>query len=295
MNKEIWVLHGPNLNLLGEREPDIYGSQKLDQLIEQVRIAAEELGFVLPSFQSNHEGDLIDKLQEIRNTSVGVLINAGALTHTSIALYDAVKSLDIPVVEIHISDTSKRETFRHNSYLTSASAATFMGEGIKSYFKGINFLSDYIKGKRMETETLDTDGSVFTVEEQIWFDDTDAAGVMFNANLFRICHRAYERFLEHIGFPISKILSEKKWKMPIVHLEGDFFLPMTTGMKILIEVSITKIGNKSFNIGYEVYNNEQKLCAKALSTHIAIDVTEDTKTMPAKLRVALSSVQSKTN
>jgi 3-dehydroquinate dehydratase II len=130
----IYVLNGPNLNLLGTREPEIYGHQTLDDIAAMLVEQAEGLGLEIDMRQSNHEGHLIDWLHEA--SSVGakaVLLNAGGYTHTSIALHDAIKSIKVPVIEVHLSDPHKREDFRHVSYIGMVAVACFAGHGAKSY------------------------------------------------------------------------------------------------------------------------------------------------------------------
>ncbi len=144
MNK-ILVLHGPNLNLLGEREPEIYGSQTLDQINDSLESLADELGYKTQFFQSNHEGVLIDILHENRKKVLGVVLNPGAYTHTSVALRDAISAIKIPVVEVHLTDITKREDFRKISVVKGVCAATFMGEGAESYRKALKHLMQILK------------------------------------------------------------------------------------------------------------------------------------------------------
>jgi 3-dehydroquinate dehydratase-2 len=132
--KLVYVLNGPNLNLLGTREPEIYGHQTLDDIAEMIAARASELGLAIDMRQSNHEGHLVDWLHEARSEGVhAVLLNAGAYTHTSIALLDAIKAIQLPVFEVHLSDPHTREPFRHVSYVGMAAAATFQGHGANSY------------------------------------------------------------------------------------------------------------------------------------------------------------------
>lgn len=130
----IFVLNGPNLNLLGTREPEIYGYDTLDDIAGRLEDQAQGLGVTIDVRQSNHEGHLIDWLHEA--SSVGakaVLLNAGAYTHTSIAIHDAVKSIKVPVIEVHLSDPHTRETFRHISYVGMAAVTCIAGHGANSY------------------------------------------------------------------------------------------------------------------------------------------------------------------
>ncbi len=130
----IYVLNGPNLNLLGLREPEIYGSTTLDEIAGMLEDCAQELGFTIDMRQTNHEGMLVDWLHEAQaERARAVLLNAAAYTHTSIALLDAIKAITTPVVEVHISDPKTRENFRHISYVGMAAAKTVEGHGADSY------------------------------------------------------------------------------------------------------------------------------------------------------------------
>lgn len=132
--RTILVLNGPNLNLLGTREPEIYGRETLDQIMARVAARATELGFTLDARQSNHEGQLVDWLHEARERGVhAVLLNAGAYTHTSIALLDAIKAIQLPVIEVHLSDPETREPFRHISYVGMGAVQCVKGLGAESY------------------------------------------------------------------------------------------------------------------------------------------------------------------
>lgn len=138
---KIYLLNGPNLNMLGIREPDIYGKEDYSALIELVEEHCKNIGVEPVCYQSNHEGDLVDKIQEAYFKGAdGIVINPGAYTHTSIALLDAVKSVGIPTVEVHISDVAKREDFRQISYIRAACVKTIAGHGIKGYIEAIDFL-----------------------------------------------------------------------------------------------------------------------------------------------------------
>lgn len=130
----IYVLNGPNLNLLGSREPEIYGHDTLDDIAGRLEDQARGLGFEIDLRQSNHEGHLIDWLHEAQaQRAHAVLLNAGAFTHTSIALYDAIKAISVPVIEVHLSNPYARESFRHHSYVSSAARGTITGFGANSY------------------------------------------------------------------------------------------------------------------------------------------------------------------
>ena len=131
--KPIYVLNGPNLNLLGQREPEIYGRTTLADVEKTVAARAKALGASVLCLQSNNEGDLVTWIQEARTMARGVIINAGAYSHTSIAIHDALAMLDIPVVEVHISNIYKRETFRHHSHISSVATGLICGLGVKGY------------------------------------------------------------------------------------------------------------------------------------------------------------------
>ena len=138
----ILVMNGPNLNLLGLREPAIYGSRNYNDLLDMIRREARHMGIEVEFFQSNHEGDLVDAIQAAYGKADGIVINPGAYTHTSVALLDAVKAVGIPTVEVHISDPDTREEFRKVSYIRLACVATVKGEGLEGYLKALHILAD---------------------------------------------------------------------------------------------------------------------------------------------------------
>lgn len=142
---KILVINGPNLNMLGIREPDIYGKTTYKGLIKMIEDYADEKGILVETYQSNHEGALVDKIQDSYNNFNGIVINPGAYTHTSVAILDAVKAVGIPTVEVHISDVDKREEFRSISYIRSASVNTISGHGLDGYLEAIDYLLDYLK------------------------------------------------------------------------------------------------------------------------------------------------------
>lgn len=145
LNKTILVLNGPNLNMLGVREPDIYGRQTLQDIKVMCVERAGELAFTLDFRQSNHEGELVTWIQEERQNIVGLIINAGAYTHTSLAIHDALKLLDVPVIEVHLSDPETREEFRHFSYIKPVAAKVIKGKGPAGYTEAITALSTLVK------------------------------------------------------------------------------------------------------------------------------------------------------
>ena len=141
---KLLVLNGPNLNLLGLREPDIYGKQSYAALEDFIRAAAQEAGCEVEIRQSNHEGVLVDWIQGAYGVFDGIVINPAAYTHTSVAILDALKAVAIPAVEVHLSDVTQREDFRQISYARLACVKTFMGLGFEGYRQAILFLKSYI-------------------------------------------------------------------------------------------------------------------------------------------------------
>ena len=137
----ILVINGPNLNLLGLREPDIYGRRTYDDLLDLIRAEAVRLGVVVKFVQSNHEGALVDAIQAAYGTADGIVINPGAYTHTSVALLDAVKAVGIPTIEVHISDPDTREEFRKVSYIRAACVNSIKGHGLEGYLEALRLLA----------------------------------------------------------------------------------------------------------------------------------------------------------
>ena len=144
------VLNGPNINMLGLREPDIYGKEDYQALLDLVERTAEEEGFTVACYQSNHEGDLVDAIQQAYGVYDGIAINPAAYTHTSIAILDALKAVGIPFVEVHISAVEKREDFRQVSYVRQAALHTITGRGIQGYRDALLFLRDFLAKNRAE-------------------------------------------------------------------------------------------------------------------------------------------------
>ena len=142
---KLLIINGPNLNLLGLREPDIYGRQDYAQLCQFVLDVCHEAGVEGEVFQSNHEGAIVDRIQAALGTADGIVINPAAYTHTSVAILDALKAVNLPAVEVHISDVSQREDFRQVSYAGMACVQTYMGLGLEGYRKAILFLKDYLQ------------------------------------------------------------------------------------------------------------------------------------------------------
>lgn len=146
---KILVINGPNLNLLGIREPEIYGGNTYSDLVQMVTDYAVTRGVGVQFYQSNHEGDLVDAIQRAYFDNLdGIVINPGAYTHTSVAILDAVKSVNIPTVEVHISDVSSREDFRQISYIRQVAKATISGKGFAGYNEAIDILIEGIKNKK---------------------------------------------------------------------------------------------------------------------------------------------------
>lgn len=139
---KILVINGPNINMLGIREPDIYGKESYSYLLQLIAETAEKESLFIEHYQSNHEGAIVDKIQEAYGKYDGIVINPAAYTHTSIAILDALKAVSIPAVEVHISDVSTRESFRHISYPGLACVKTIKGQGLDGYRQAILFLKE---------------------------------------------------------------------------------------------------------------------------------------------------------
>ena len=144
MSKPIFIINGPNLNLLGTREPEVYGTQSLDDIKDMCIETAQHIGQDVIFLQSNIEGELIDFIQQAGREGVGIIINPAAYTHTSVALHDALKAVNVPSIEIHLSQPAKRESFRRRSYVAEAVHGTISGFGVDSYVLGLQALSNLI-------------------------------------------------------------------------------------------------------------------------------------------------------
>ena len=144
---KLLVINGPNLNLLGLREPDIYGSRNYDALLDLIRSACEAEGIEVGFFQSNHEGAIVDAIQAAYGVYDGIVINPAAYTHTSVAILDALKAVALPAVEVHISDVDSREPFRQVSYAGMACVKTYKGLGFDGYVEAVRFLKAYLTEK----------------------------------------------------------------------------------------------------------------------------------------------------
>jgi len=140
-NRNVLVIHGPNLNMLGTREPDIYGHQTLEEIDAALTAQANRLGLHIETFQSNHEGDMVDKIQQAHDSFHGIIINPAAYTHTSIAIRDALSLLNIPVVEVHLSNIYKRESFRRTSMTSAVVTAQISGLGSHGYLLALEGLA----------------------------------------------------------------------------------------------------------------------------------------------------------
>jgi 3-dehydroquinate dehydratase-2 len=147
MTKEIFVLNGPNLNRLGTREPEIYGATTLADIESMCMTKASELGATLTFRQSNHEGDLVDWIQEAADKNAGLVINPAAYTHTSVALQDAIKAGGVPTVEVHLSNIHARESFRHKSYVSPVALGVICGLGAQGYLLALDALASHLEQK----------------------------------------------------------------------------------------------------------------------------------------------------
>ncbi|WP_135450949.1 type II 3-dehydroquinate dehydratase [Tabrizicola caldifontis] len=146
MPKLVTLLNGPNLNLLGLRQPEIYGRETLDDVASKAADLAEELGLSLRALQSNHEGQLVDWIQGCRGTSAGIILNPGAYSHTSIAILDALNAFEGPVLEVHISNIHKREPFRHHSYVSLRADGVIAGFGTEGYLLAVRRMASLLAG-----------------------------------------------------------------------------------------------------------------------------------------------------
>jgi 3-dehydroquinate dehydratase-2 len=146
----VFILNGPNLNLLGVREPSIYGRDTLGDIEERCTARAAALGLGIDFRQSNHEGQLVDWIQEARESADGIILNAGALTHTSVALLDALSAADLPVIEVHLSNIFRRESFRHHSYVSLAANGVICGLGVQGYELALDAIVSLIEGESEE-------------------------------------------------------------------------------------------------------------------------------------------------
>jgi 3-dehydroquinate dehydratase-2 len=155
MPKPIFVLNGANLNLLGVREPSIYGADTLEDVRRRTLARAESLGIAVDFRQSNHEGDLVDWIQEARTQACGIILNAGAYTHTSVAILDALTAAERPVIELHLSNVFRRESFRHHSYVSAAARGVICGFGAKGYELAVEAMVDIV-GRHAGPSTAST-------------------------------------------------------------------------------------------------------------------------------------------
>lgn len=144
---KILVINGPNINMLGIREPSVYGSQSYTELLRLLNVWAKELDIEMEHFQSNHEGSIVDKIQSAYGNFDGIIINPAAYTHTSIAILDALKAVALPAVEVHISDVSAREDFRQVSYAGQACIHTIIGQGLEGYHQAMIYLKNHLENR----------------------------------------------------------------------------------------------------------------------------------------------------
>lgn len=144
MSKSVIIINGPNLNLLGTREPEIYGAVTLKDIEAGTRAHGEKIGIEIDFFQSNNEGELVDAIQGASGKQDGIILNAAAYTHTSVALADAIKATGVPTIEVHLSNVFSREEFRHHSYISPVAAGVICGFGAKGYVLALDALADLI-------------------------------------------------------------------------------------------------------------------------------------------------------
>ncbi|MEQ1698396.1 MAG: type II 3-dehydroquinate dehydratase [Hyphomicrobiaceae bacterium] len=144
MAKLIYVLNGPNLNMLGVREPAVYGKESLDDVRRRTQVRAEQLGLAIDFRQSNHEGELVTWIQDARTKAAGIIINAGGYTHTSVAILDALQAAELPAIEVHLSNIFRRDAFRHHSYISLGVKGVICGLGARGYELAIEAIADHI-------------------------------------------------------------------------------------------------------------------------------------------------------
>ena len=142
---KVIVIHGPNLNMLGKREPDIYGHETLDTIDRELKRIGKTMGIIVDTFQSNHEGEIVDRLQQATDHASGIIINPAAYTHTSVAIRDALLALNLPTIEIHLSNIYKREPFRHRSMIADVVTGQISGLGVRGYRMALETLADMIR------------------------------------------------------------------------------------------------------------------------------------------------------
>lgn len=145
MSKLVTLLNGPNLNLLGLRQPEIYGSETLEDVVGKATVLAAELGLGLKALQSNHEGQLVDWIQAARGTSAGIILNPGAYSHTSVAILDALHAFEGPVLEVHISNIHRREAFRHHSFVSARADGVVAGFGTEGYLMALRRMATLLR------------------------------------------------------------------------------------------------------------------------------------------------------
>ncbi|MDO4916591.1 MAG: type II 3-dehydroquinate dehydratase [Rothia sp. (in: high G+C Gram-positive bacteria)] len=150
MSKTVFVLNGPNLNLLGTRKPEIYGTTTLSDIEQQIQNRAAKLELSVHFMQSNHEGVLIDEIQRARGEADAIIINPAAFTHTSVAIHDALEAAELPVVEVHLSNVHRREEFRHHSYVSLQATAVIAGAGALGYSMALDFLAQHLEVQHLE-------------------------------------------------------------------------------------------------------------------------------------------------
>lgn len=162
----ILVIHGPNLNLLGTREPHIYGRTTLSEIDDDLRARGQALGLVVETFQSNHEGFLIDRVQQAHGKVAGLVVNAGGLTHTSVSLRDAIAAVKIPTVEVHLSNLYTREDFRHHSFLAPICVGQIAGLGAIGYRLALEALADMLSGQQAAGVSASNSSDSFRLESR---------------------------------------------------------------------------------------------------------------------------------
>lgn len=269
--KQIVVIHGPNLNLLGEREPDIYGHQTLEQLNEMIAEFAQKMGIEVRCLQSNHEGELIDFLHEARSQADGIVINPGALSHYSYALRDAIAAVGLPAVEVHLSDIQKREEFRKISVTAPVCKKQISGRGAEGYLHAIEYLAGLDVVTRLEqsiSEKSDFDSVLKTAVQLLkdTFPKYTWVGIYLTKGDELELHNYIGKPTPHTVIPIGEgicgaavreeqsiivpdVKADPRYLACSIETRSEIVVPIRAGDKIVGEIDIDSDFENSFHAG----------------------------------------------